>query len=420
MTSASENATLPHRSDQLVVASPYQRPVLAALLAMELNSARERDTSAELGLSLIEFDEAQLHAWWGEDYQLGPSAIDALIASLRTSFGRRYDRWYPTLGKNRLMQHVDSVYHVGGWGEDGIMNVAAGQLALRDGDLGKGVRVGVPDTGIYPNPWLGGGFHALESSLLRPTPIAEAEVAPVPVSAGHATFVAGLILEEAPGATVEVQQCLDRDGQADVWQGAKAMVELARSGVQVLNVSFGCQTEDGQPPLVLAAAVDRLPSDVLVVAAAGNFGDTSGNSNPTTSGLHGAAWPAGLDDVIAVGALDARSEPASFSPEAPWVDVYAPGVRVTSTYLDSSFRVKGNPDSDGPVTPTGFACWSGTSFSAALVSGRVAARIVPGEVDARTAFAAVRETLQRPIELPGMRGSTQPDPLGDERRGAVR
>jgi len=204
---------------------------------------------------------------------------------------------------------------------------------------------------------------------------------------------------EAPGATVEVLRCLDDDGSADAWQGAKALVTLARSGVQVLNVSFGCQTEDGQPPLVLSTAVDRLPSDVLVVAAAGNFGGISTAASVTDTAARGPAWPAALDDVIAVGALDEAGAVASFSPRAPWVDVYAPGVRLTSTYLDALFRVRAN-DSVQTVTPTGFARWSGTSFSAAVVSGRVAAGIIPGHVDARSSFAALRDTLQGSIELP--------------------
>jgi subtilisin family serine protease len=176
-------------------------------------------------------------------------------------------------------------------------------------------------------------------------------------------------------------------------------VTLARSGVQVLNVSFGCQTEDGQPPLVLSTAIDRLPSDVLVVAAAGNFGGISTAASVSDTAARGPAWPAALDDVIAVGALDEAGVVASFSPTAPWVDVYAPGVRLASTYLDELFRVRAN-DSVQTVTPTGFARWSGTSFSAALVSGRVAAGIIPGQVDARSSFAALRETLRGSIELP--------------------
>jgi len=400
-TPSSESTASGHRSDQLVVATPYQQPVLAAVVALGLSSAAEIETSTELGLSLVGFDADQLTGWWqGDNRQLGASAIDALIAALRRYFADRYSGWYPTLGKNRFVQHVDGLYHVGGWGDDGIMSVAADQAPpLRSGTAGQGVRIGVPDTAIYPNSWLGGGFHALESSLLRPTRAAQGEPPPVLLTAGHATFVAGRILMEAPGATVEVLECLDEGGQADVWRSAKAMVALARSGVEVLNVSFGCRTEDGQPPLVLSAAVDRLPSHVLVIAAAGNFGGTSTASSATDTAVRGAAWPAALDDVVAVGALDETGEVASFSPTAPWVDVYAPGVRLVSTYLDDSFRVYGN-DSTPTVTPTGFARWSGTSFSAACVSGRVAAGIVPDEVDSRMSFAAVRETMQRTIGLP--------------------
>ena len=382
---------------------------------------RRFDRSAELGLTLVGFAGDQLNAWWGAGTRQGASAIDAVLAALRDYFGDLYSGWYPTLGKNRFVQHVDGFYHVGGWGDDGITSIAVENApALRSGTAGQGVRVGVPDTAVYPHSWLGGGFHALKSSLLRPTGVADGEPAQLPLSAGHGTFVTGRILMEAPGATVEVLRCLDQDGQADAWEAAKALVTLARSGVQVLNVSFGCRTEDGQPPLVLSAAVDRLPSDVLVVAAAGNFGGTSATSSASDTAARGAAWPAALDDVLAVGALDENGDPAAFSPTAPWVDVYAPGVRVESTYLDGSFRVYAS-NSDEIKTPTGFARWSGTSFSAALVSGRVAAGIIPGRVDARASFAALRDSLRQgtsPCGTPDR--SAQPHPFRDEGRRVVR
>ena len=129
-----------------MVASPYQQPVLAAAVELGLSSAAEIERSADLGLSLVGFDVDQLTDWWQRDnQQLGPSAIDALIASLRRYFADRYSGWYPTLGKNRFLQHVDGWYHVGGWGDDGNRPIAADQVPrLRSGNAGQGVRIGCP------------------------------------------------------------------------------------------------------------------------------------------------------------------------------------------------------------------------------------------------------------------------------------
>ena len=58
--------------------------------------------------------------------------------------------------------------------------------------------------------------------------------------------------------TVDVRGVLsDVDGESDSWTVAKEIVALGRDHVDVLNLSFVCYTEDGQPPLVLATAIDR-------------------------------------------------------------------------------------------------------------------------------------------------------------------
>ncbi|MFD0891222.1 S8 family serine peptidase, partial [Streptosporangium algeriense] len=68
-----------------------------------------------------------------------------------------------------------------------------------------------------------------------------------------------------------------------------------------------------------------------------------------------------LPGVIAVGALDvAEQARAPFSAYGPWVDVWTRGEWLRSSFLrHGEFR--------------GYAGWSGTSFSAAVVSGVIAA-----------------------------------------------
>jgi subtilisin family serine protease len=219
--------------------------------------------------------------------------------------------------------------------------------------------------------------------------------------ADHATFVAGIVLRQAPGAVIELRSGLDDDGSQDSWKLAQAVADLADSSTDVVNLSMGCRTEDGQPPLVLSAALAALGPRTLVVAAAGNHGRPEGGTRPAPS------WPAALDEVIAVGAVDG-GERASFSPDAPWVDAVAPGVDVVSTCAAHG--------TGGSV----LARWSGTSFAAAAVSGAIAAQVHQGRT-AREAWDDVRKASSadaegRPVVPLGRLASWPPDGGGSGAR----
>lgn len=319
---------------------------------------------------------------WADD---SAPSMDAFLSGLRQYFAARHAGWTPTLGKNR---HVARVVGAGGTLDGKISHgggsvpraVAAPEWAseVRPADRGRGVRVGVLDTSISAQPWLAGGWVAPAADVL-------ATDGPHEAAAGHATFVAGLVLRQAPGATVVARQVLsDAQGVADSWTVAQEIVRLGRTGVDVLNLSFLCHTEDGRPPMVLAAAIDRLGPDVLVVAAAGNHG----NLDDGPDGRRKPAWPAALDHVVAVGSTDDQGTVSSFTPkDVPWIDVLVPGEDVVSTFLEGDVELH---DGQGNATTHsfgGFASWSGTSFAAASLSGAVAARTEPGRVSAQRAWA---------------------------------
>ena len=82
---------------------------------------------------------------------------------------------------------------------------------------------------------------------------------------GHATFVTGCILSQAPEAMVQVRRVLGADGTAESWDVAEEIVRFGRD-LDILNLSFVCHTEDGEAPLVLAAAIERLDPYLVVVA----------------------------------------------------------------------------------------------------------------------------------------------------------
>jgi subtilisin family serine protease len=333
--------------------------------------------------------------------------MDRFLWALRTYFAAKYEGWTPTLGKNRLVENVEG-------GKGNISHSAPPpslknttwrpEPAVRRTKPGAGVRVGVLDTSISLHPWLAGGWAAPAEDCLQPQPDGA-----YPDTAGHGTFVAGLVMRKAPGCVIEFRQVLsDEDGTATSWDVAKKIVELGRTGVDVLNLSLGSFTEDGQPPLVVATAIDRLDPEIVVVAAAGNHGNVEvtppgEEEGPriTAGDRRKPSWPAALDDVVAVGAADQKGAIASFTPkEVPWIDLLSNGQDVASTFLYGRVDRALPREEPNPEDFDGYAEWSGTSFSAALVSGEIARRTVPGRRSAQQAWREIRDELER--EQPGV------------------
>ena len=256
------------------------------------------------------------------------------------------------------------------------------------------VTVGVIDTGVVldrrgrPHPWFGRDHLSYcpdeDEDVLAHGAGRRAS------SDGHGTFVAGLVLREAPSARVRMWGVLDKDRVPPDFDGlidhddtavAAAIGALAiNPRVQVINLSFGggVWAEDSKPAQ-LDRALERLFADrknIAVVASAGNESSTS------------KVWPAGFENVISVGALDERapvahgSTPpvAAFSNKGRWISAFASGVKVLGPYADSSGA-------------GGWVRWSGTSFAAAIVSGRIAqVAIERGISGAEAAYAVLAES----------------------------
>jgi subtilisin family serine protease len=221
----------------------------------------------------------------------------------------------------------------------------------------SGTRVAVIDTGITDqvrtDGWLAHTPVGANVDLLD-------DFAPFGLldhGAGHGTFVAAVIEQIAPTVVVDVHRALDSDGLGGEAAAASAMVRAAKAGASIINLSFGLETDDDRPPVALAVAVDiirtRYP-DVLLVAAAGNFG----RSTP--------CWPAAFKGVTAVGALTRTLDGAPWSSRGSWVDVSTIGEAVLSTYVSGE-------ELDGDRYPAdAWAVWSGTSFAAPQIVGAVA------------------------------------------------
>jgi hypothetical protein len=325
--------------------------------------------------------------------------VDAVLGRLRHFFETRYASWSPTMGKNRTLGQVTdggSISHGGGSSPR-----PAPPGPRRRGRAGLGMTVGVLDTALYPHPDLAGGYVGVSGDDVL-DPVQVRRRTRQPYAAGHATFVTGLVLEKAPAATVRVHSILNARGEATSWDVARAIVALGRTGIQILNLSLVCYTRDGKAPLALATAIDRLDPEILVVACAGNHGD------PTLTKLadddhRKPSWPAALDDVVAVGSAerDPGAAPGSrgytlsdFTPwDAVWIDVVTRGENVRSTYFTGT-GFESDPDREPSEAEfDGWAQWSGTSFSAALLTGQVAAVAARKRITPRAAL----EQLMDPI-----------------------
>jgi membrane-anchored mycosin MYCP len=413
---------------QIVVSTKHADLVIGELSA--LGAIVTPEVSEALGLTLLDFDVAgPAKAARGRADALPAMSrpggeprtdLDAVMRHLRATFAAQYAGWMPAMGKNREVSRVPGSYvvaqhavdygadvttehavdygadvrpehavdygvdvsaghavdygagitgdHAVDYGADGPTAVALPRTGMpaRAAGPGAGRQVGIIDTAIASHPYLVGATLARAEDLVDPGD-------PTRWQNHHGTFVSGLVLAQAPGSVIHFRASLDPEAKADSWDVAKALAELASiPGLDIINLSLGCVTEDGEPPLVFVAAVERLGPDTLVIAAAGNHATPGQTPKPS--------WPAALDTVVAVGAIGAQGD-APFSPDAPWVDAVAPGVGVVSTAVAGNGR-------------PGFARWSGTSFSAASVSGMVAAAMRPG-MTARAAYEALVADAER-------------------------
>ncbi|HZM80769.1 MAG TPA: S8/S53 family peptidase [Candidatus Limnocylindrales bacterium] len=172
----------------------------------------------------------------------------------------------------------------------------------------------------------------------------------------HATFIAGIIKRAAPEANVIVRNVLSEAGDVDdaTLSSAVDAVLNGDQNVRLVNLSLGGTTYENEQPIGLAEMVNRHQEPdhrVLFVAAAGNNGQ---QGDPM--------WPAALDGVVGVGALDGDAK-ASFS-NVFSADVWAPGVDVVSAFGRGILTTPGYQQE----FTTGLATWSGTSFAAPLVT----------------------------------------------------
>jgi membrane-anchored mycosin MYCP len=196
----------------------------------------------------------------------------------------------------------------------------------------------------------------------------------------------------------------------DILTLARAIRHAANLGVKVINVSvascINAATPVNQDALGAAIRYAVVDKDIVVVAAAGNRGETSDcGQNPAFdpldpndprdwAGVRTIVSPAWFSDyVLTVGAATPDGQPLPDSINGPWVSVAAPGWRIMGLSNTHGAAVNAQPDRD-PGLGNNF--W-GTSFSAAYVSGVVAlVRAKFPNPTARQVMRRITETAHNP------------------------
>jgi subtilase family protein len=199
---------------------------------------------------------------------------------------------------------------------------------------------------------------------------------------GHGTFIAGLLRQAAPHAKVLSMRVMDSMGHVDDCAVLQALTWLHKTTAiraDVVLMAFGRQAARHDPILahVRDAMAKLAGQDVKVVASAGN--------DASDKRVYPAAFAEDLGpNVISVGAVIEAGKVAPFSNFGPWVKAGWLGTDIVSI-SPQTFENSGDNQTDLSVfanPPTvifkdSFAWWSGTSFAAAIIAGRLASGLAP-------------------------------------------
>ncbi|GAA1389632.1 serine protease [Kitasatospora putterlickiae] len=194
---------------------------------------------------------------------------------------------------------------------------------------------------------------------------------------GHGSHVAGTVAGStfgvAKAAKVVAVRVLDDTGEGTTEQVVAGIDWVTRHAVRpaVVNMSLGSEPD----PVLDAAVAGSIAAGLTYTVAAGNQSiDADGHS------------PARVPSAITVGATDRSDVQASFSNYGPLVDLYAPGVDITSVWHVIDYAGIGID-------------MSGTSMAAPHAAGAVALYLAthptatPAQVSAALTSAATTGSL---------------------------
>lgn len=201
---------------------------------------------------------------------------------------------------------------------------------------------------------------------------------------GHGTFCAGIVAasENGQGLIGVAPQCnlyavkvLGDKGQGSLQWLAQGIEWCIENKIHIISMSLGFPEST---PEVYQAIVDAYNARIIMIAAVGN-------DNKETE----VEYPARYQEVIGVTAIDNCERLGSFCTTGSKIEVAAPGVNVTSTYLHNLY-----------------ASGSGTSFAAPHITGAIALIQAGSEkhFGQKLSFNEVKVFLEIHVEDLGVKG----------------
>lgn len=212
----------------------------------------------------------------------------------------------------------------------GIEHVKA-NIVHDNGFKGEGVKVAILDSGVdvtHPDLKVAKAYSAFTT---------EPDADPYVDGLGHGTHVAGTVagLDNdfgvtgvAPEAEIYSAKVIDANDQTNATLLLRGIEWAINNDVDVINMSMYINGKNKAIQDALDYAYNE--KNIVVVAAAGNFGNKAGTGDSVT-------FPANYPSVISVAASDENYKRASFSSTGPTVEITAPGDGVLSTYVGGDF-----------------------------------------------------------------------------------
>lgn len=208
---------------------------------------------------------------------------------------------------------------------------------------GHRVKIGVIDTGVDFN------HPDLHHSVTKGINLVNRGILPYDDN-GHGTHISGTIaaanspqgmIGVAPRSTVYPVKAFDHNGSAFVSDIVMGIDWCVRTGVDIINMSFGMLTRSRT---LLEVVTKAYQSGVIIVASSGNDGKR-----------RSVDYPARYPQTISVGATDKNRKIPPFSNWGQYVDIYAPGDKIVSAWTHGKYHEM-----------------SGTSMATSHVSGTIA------------------------------------------------
>ncbi|GFP58531.1 subtilisin DY [Trichoderma asperellum] len=217
------------------------------------------------------------------------------------------------------------------------------------------IRVAILDTGVDINdPFL--KLFAIKRRIVYQDFAQPGSFSKLPVDeVGHGTHICGILLTIADNIDVYVAR-VSIDGKR--WNGSQVAEAIKwaveEKGVHIICLSFGFPYTTKQLDPIRRAILKANAADVLIFAAASNWG-----------GNQPVAFPACMDEVICVGSADGRGVKSVFTPNLPQGKrLCVLGERIESSWPPNMLNGNESPPRK-----------SGTSFATPVAAG-VAAMVL--------------------------------------------